>query len=484
MDDGTIKALVAELEPLLLNRKFGKVFQLGPESFAIDFGLRNEGFLFISVEPALPRAYLIKRRVRDLEKQSIAPTQMALTLKSELSHATLGSLEKDAGERILRFRFKVTTDLGEQYDRVLVAQLTGRAANAILLGAGDVIIAQARPGRGAGQSPGELYRPPPKSQRAASTTERFQLSPLRRGQSLSEALDSYYGELTIKREFAGRAAAARANLRKQISRQQKLLQKLAADDASHANFEEHKKIGDLLLANVSSARRSGNRVKLIDYFAGEGEEVEIEIEIDEKTSLPDEAARRFSLYSRSKRALNEIAKRLELARADLSELKTQESRLEEIIAARNDLALADFISPGGSAPTRAGKKKRSRVPGARQYLSSDGFEILVGRAARDNDHLTFKVARPNDLWLHAADYPGSHVIVRNATRREVPRGTIVEAAQLAAYFSQASKDPKVDVHFTERKFLSKPKGAAPGLVRLSRFKNLTVTPKEAGTRVL
>jgi predicted ribosome quality control (RQC) complex YloA/Tae2 family protein len=482
MDDGTIKALVSELEPLLLNRKFGKVFQLGPESFAIDFGLRNEGFLFISVEPALPRAYLIKRRVRDLEKQSIAPTQMALTLRSELSHATLGSLEKDAGERILRFRFKVTNDLGEQYDRVLVAQLTGRAANAILLDADGVIIAQARPGRGAGQSPGELYRPPPKSQRAASTTERFQISPLRRGQSLSEALDSHYGELTIEREFAGRAAAARANLRKKISRQQKLLQKLAADDASHANFEEHKKIGDLLLANVSSARRTGNRVKLIDYFAGEGEEVEIEI--DEKTSLPDEAARRFSLYSRSKRALNEIAKRLELARADLSELKTQESRLEEIIAAHDDVALADFISPGGSASSLTGKKKRRRVPGARQYLSSDGFEILVGRAARDNDHLTFKVARPNDLWLHAADYPGSHVIVRNATRREVPHGTIVEAAQLAAYFSQASKDPKVDVHFTERKFLSKPKGAAPGLVRLSRFKNLTVTPKEAGTRVL
>jgi predicted ribosome quality control (RQC) complex YloA/Tae2 family protein len=117
-------------------------------------------------------------------------------------------------------------------------------------------------------------------------------------------------------------------------------------------------------------------------------------------------------------------------------------------------------------------------------LSSDGFEILVGRAARDNDHLTFKVARPNDLWLHAADYPGSHVIVRNATRREIPHGTIVEAAQLAAYFSQASKDPKVDVHYTERKFLAKPKGAAPGLVRLSRFKNLTVTPREAATRVL
>jgi predicted ribosome quality control (RQC) complex YloA/Tae2 family protein len=116
-------------------------------------------------------------------------------------------------------------------------------------------------------------------------------------------------------------------------------------------------------------------------------------------------------------------------------------------------------------------------------LSADGFEILVGRTANDNDHLTFKIARPNDLWLHAGDYGGSHVVVRNATRKEVPQRTLIEAAQLAAYFSQAKKNPKADVHYTERKFVSKIKGAKPGLVRLQRFKNLTVAPKEAGTRL-
>src|SRR5437762_7109557 len=103
-----------------------------------------------------------------------------------------------------------------------------------------------------------------------------------------------------------------------------------------------------------------------------------------------------------------------------------------------------------TARTRAEKPKR--IPGTRRYRSADGFEILVGRAAKDNDNLTFKVAKPNDLWLHAADYPGSHVIVRNATRKELPHRTLIEAAQLAAYFSQANKDPKVDIHYTERKF--------------------------------
>jgi len=119
----------------------------------------------------------------------------------------------------------------------------------------------------------------------------------------------------------------------------------------------------------------------------------------------------------------------------------------------------------------------------RRYVSSDGYEILVGRTSRDNDHLTFKVARPNDLWLHAADYGGSHVVVRNSTRKDVPHRTIIEAAQLAAQFSQARKDPKVDVHYTQRKFVSKPRGSAPGLVRMTRFKNITVAPKEGVERI-
>jgi len=129
------------------------------------------------------------------------------------------------------------------------------------------------------------------------------------------------------------------------------------------------------------------------------------------------------------------------------------------------------------------RAKQINIPGVRRYRSSDGYEILVGRGARDNDHLTFKTAQPNDLWLHTGDYPGSHVVVRNPTRKEIPHRTIVEAAQIAAKFSQARKDSKVIVHYTARKFLSKPKGAAPGLVRMSTFKTIMVEPKEAIERI-
>jgi len=499
MDDQSINAVVAEIRPLLLGRAPGKIFQLSPSSVAIDFGLREPGFLLLSVEPSLPRMYLIKRRVRDLEKQSSPLGQFALFLRKELSGTTLRALEKDFEDRIVRFRFVGTDELGREKERTLVAQLTGRSADLFLLDEKAVITHQARSMRrnvGAtseqlisGREIGVTYHAPStiktprlsKSEHALSET-------IRSGKfsSASEAADAYFTSLLSGQAFDAKASAARSSLRKKISRQQKLLQELQKDLATHADAEQHKRIGDLLLANLGTARREGNRIKLIDYFVDDAPT--IEVEIDGQLTLPEEASRRFGLYSRSKRAVTQINARIEATRAELNNLKSQERTLEEIIEEHDEASLDRFVSvpPAsagvsqrelGSIPHTAGGRSK-RIPGTRRYISSDGLEILVGRAAHDNDHLTFKVAKPNDLWLHASDYGGSHVVIRNPTRKDIPHRTIIEAAQLAAHFSQARKDPKVDVHYTQRKFISKPKGAKPGLVRMSRFKNITVEPKE------
>jgi predicted ribosome quality control (RQC) complex YloA/Tae2 family protein len=200
--------------------------------------------------------------------------------------------------------------------------------------------------------------------------------------------------------------------------------------------------------------------------------------------LQDAAAQRFRKYTKAKRAKEAIAERLKVLEAEILLIEQHEQQLEQIARDRNEKALDEFDQPARAAgPKRNRQEREQQIPGVRRYLSTDGYEILVGRAAKDNDHLTFRVARPNDLWLHAGDYPGSHVVVRNPTRKEIPQRTMIEAAQLAARFSQASEDAKVVIHYTERKFLSKPKGAAPGLVRLSSFRSITVEPKEAIQRL-
>ncbi len=499
MDDQSINAIVLEIKPLLIGRAPGKIFQLTPLSMAIDFGLREAGFLLLSVEPSLPRLYLIKRRVRDLEKQSAPLAQFALSLRKELSGTTLVDVEKDPRDRIVRFHFVGTDELGREQERTLVAQLTGRSANLFLLDDKEVITHQSRsiPVRTAsgsgrlisGQEIGELYRRPSTLGPARpSNNDRVLIEKIRSREfsSPSEAADAYFTSLLSEQTFDTKAAAARSKLRRKLSRQQKLLQELQKDLATHADAEQHKRIGDLLLANLGTATREGDRVKLIDYFADDAPT--IEVEIDEQLTLPEEASRRFGLYSRSKRAVSQINSRLAATYAELNHLKSQEQTLEELIERRDEAALERLSVPpasAGGSPASSTQRaaRRVKIPGTRRYLSSDGLEILVGRAAHDNDHLSFKVAKPNDLWLHAADYGGSHVVIRNPTRKDIPHRTIIEAAQLAAQFSQARKDPKVDVHYTQRKFISKPKGAAPGLVRMSRFKNITVEPRESASRV-
>lgn len=107
----------------------------------------------------------------------------------------------------------------------------------------------------------------------------------------------------------------------------------------------------------------------------------------------------------------------------------------------------------------------------------EGFEILVGRSSEDNDHLTFDVAEPGDLWLHVAGgTAGSHVVIKNPDRVDVPRPVIERAAAFAAWYSKARGAPRAEVHYCHARDVSKPRGAPAGLVQLAKWKSIKVAP--------
>jgi predicted ribosome quality control (RQC) complex YloA/Tae2 family protein len=482
MRQETIQAIVAELEKALINHTFGRVFQLSPFALAIDFGVRNAGYLFVSAEPAHPRIYLIKRSAKELEKQSQPPALFAQALRSVLAGARLATIAKDETERVVRLRFLVVDELGERSINTLVCQLTGRSANLFLLDPADQIRYALRSPKGEGQQLGQIYQSPaPQVSRSAATSlESFEIE-RKEFSSLSQALDDHYARLEQSQAFANRAQLAGDRIKKELAQRRKLKKNLERDLAAHGDPEQHKRLGDLLLANIATAVRTGNKVSITDYYS-EGAPT-LELEVDKDTALQDEAGRHFSRYTKAKRAAQEINARLATLEPELSHLQKRQVELEAIVAAGDEAGLRQYEAPTGPAVRKTKKKQEEKFPGVRRYLSSDDYEILVGRAAQTNDRLTFKIARPHDLWLHAADYPGSHVVIRNPTRNDVPHRTIIEAAQLAAKFSQAGDDSKVTVHYTPRKFLTKPKGVAPGLVRMSSFKTITVTPAENISRL-
>ena len=486
MHEETLKEIVNELVELLPGRFLGRIFQLSPFALAIDFGLKEKGFLFISVEPAAPRLYLIKRTSRELEKAAVPFLSFSQSIRSVLGGGRVQSLSKDEKERVVRFSFLVENDLGDPLVHSLIAQLTGRSANLFLLDPENRIKQAWRNPHGEGQQVGDLYKPPFSQAKIASAnalkTDSKTLLNREGAASFSAAADKYYSDLADGHEFDNLAGNLMASLRKEITRRKKLQVNLKKDLIAHGDPDEHKRAGDLLLANIASAKRTGNKVSLTDYYA-EGAPV-IEIEVDENLTLPEAASASFSRYTKAKRAVEEIGARLVQLENELEKLGTKLVKLEKVIANRDAAALAEFEGKKPSPAVVSKKQKASlTLPGMRRYQSSDGYEVLVGRTARDNDQLTFRIARPNDLWLHAGDYPGSHVIVRNSSRNDIPHRTIIEAAQLAAKFSQARKDSKVNIHYTRRKYLTKPKGSAPGLVHLSSFKTITVEPGENLERI-
>ncbi|HYE75083.1 MAG TPA: NFACT RNA binding domain-containing protein, partial [Blastocatellia bacterium] len=195
---------------------------------------------------------------------------------------------------------------------------------------------------------------------------------------------------------------------------------------------------------------------------------------------------------KARRGLASLNQRIPEIETELAQIESNLARLQSVTTHAELASLSESLglnaTPKTPPPAQKSAKYKKAVPekisGVRRYRSSDGYEILVGRTSRDNDYLTMRVAKSFDLWFHTADYPGSHVILRNPQRREVPMRAITEAAQLAAKFSHARADSRVAVNYCERKFVTKPKGFAVGQVRLSSFKTILVEPNEAGERIL
>ncbi|MBK7392698.1 MAG: DUF814 domain-containing protein [Chloracidobacterium sp.] len=281
---------------------------------------------------------------------------------------------------------------------------------------------------------------------------------------------------TKEEKFQQLAAVVRRKAVAEIKKHQKLIANFNADLEKHGDPERWKRYGDLLLANAHNAERSGDVIKVTDYFDDATPVIEI---IGERNrSISEVAEDYFRRYVKARNGLSVINERMAAAETKLKSLTEKLSYIDAAIAEGNEEYLASHFAPPRKPIAVTRKKKQTiEFKGARRFISTDGFEILVGKKAVDNDHLTFRVAKSLDTWLHAADYPGSHVVIRNAGRKEIPNRTLTEAAQLAAFYSDAREQPKAAVNYTLKKFVNKPKRSAPGLVSLASHKTILVEPQ-------
>ncbi len=264
-----------------------------------------------------------------------------------------------------------------------------------------------------------------------------------------------------------------------IRRQKGKLRKLSGALEDCGNEEKYRRFGELLKANLAAFKRGRARVKVVDFYSEGQPEITIELA---KDKMPLENMESYFKRARKcRRGRPRIERQMENARAQIMHL---EGLLLEIRNSNFEITnmVEEALAPKGP------KKKPKGIPaaklGPRRFVSSDGCEILVGRNQRQNDRLTLTIARGSDLFMHAGSSPGSHVIVRAAAKKGAPRRTMVEAANLAVYYSKLRNSRYAEVSWTRVKNVSKPRGAKPGLVYLARHKVLGIEPDEELVKML
>ena len=269
-------------------------------------------------------------------------------------------------------------------------------------------------------------------------------------------------------------------LRQRIRRLTRRREKILADLAKAKGWEELRRKGELLRVYRERIGRGLAEVTVPDYYAETGRP--LTIALDPALSVDANAERYFKQARKVKRGLPVIERRLSETEG---ELKEWESALERVIQAETAEAVdraktahrLERLEPPPLKPPPRDEGAARCEP--RRYLSTDGREILVGRSSAGNEHLTFRLARPHDLWLHVEGYGGSHVVVRNPKGQTVPPRTLREAAMLAAFFSKARNAGKVPVHYTAARFVRRAKRAKPGTVLITQEKTIVVRPDPA-----
>lgn len=290
-------------------------------------------------------------------------------------------------------------------------------------------------------------------------------------EQLSELLDYYYLEKAERDRVSQQASDLIHRVQNELDKNRLKLRKQEAELKATENAEDFRQKGELLTTYLSLVPNNKESVTLDNYYTGEP----LTISLDLALSPNQNAQRYFKKYQKLKEAVKHLSGLIEETKQSIHyfesvEYNLSQANLDEIEDIREELVQAGFMK-------RRATDKRHKRKKPEQYLASDGKTIiLVGRNNLQNEELTFKMAKKGELWFHAKDIPGSHVIIKDNLNPSDEVKT--DAAELAAYFSKGRYSNLLQVDMIEAKKLHKPSGAKPGFVTYTGQKTLRVTPEK------
>ena len=462
-----LDAVVKELAPLS-GARVEQVRVHAERALTLELrGRDGEALLLVSAEPDLTRLHVVAARPPQPER----PFPFQALLRRELDGARLAGVSALPGDRVVALAFERARGPVR-----LVAELTGRHGNLFLVGPDGVI--QASAGRNLSRRrpllPGQPYQPPAPPPASEVAPERRRLVPEASAPfPLSAAVERAYRLREEERLLAEGRRRLREPLRAALARAGRALVKLAAEAERVPAAEADRRLADLLKANLRLVKRGAREVAVTEWTE-EGPR-EVRVALDPALGPQGNMERYYRRYRRIAESAARVAARE-------VEVRVRGGRLRELLAevdgaapealARLEREARRLGAGPRPAPAPGRRRKEEPAPPHRTFRSLAGLAILVGRGAAENDALTLRIAKGNDLWLHARGLAGAHVVVRLDRGKAPDQDTLLDAAHLALHFSDARGAPQAEVAYTRAKHVRKPKGAGPGAVVYSQEKVL------------
>ena len=315
----------------------------------------------------------------------------------------------------------------------------------------------------------------------ASSSLQFSGMLTKQENSLSSTLDMLYNTLIARTVLTEQRTQLIQMIRRSAEYARMQLQSFERAMKEAQGAERHKEMGELLNASAHTIAKGIFEVSLVDYY--DPDMKEIQIELDPKLSPRENADRYFKRYRKLKEAgESALARRDEvisrLNKLDAARLSVDAAvNVSQIKQLRDSLIASDLLRENRIPDETASGKEDFEGHRIRRITTPEGWEILYGENSTSNDYLTQKVAKPNDVWLHARSITGAHVVIRTGGHSgEAPPKVLLEGARIAAVNSDAKHSSLVSVDHTKRKFVRKPKGSPAGYVIYRMEKTIDVQP--------
>lgn len=295
-------------------------------------------------------------------------------------------------------------------------------------------------------------------------------------ESMSEVVSKFYFERDKKERMRQKSADLLKLLNNNLERLAKklVIQEKTLKDAE--NKEQYKIFGDLVTANLYRIKKGAESVTVSNFY--EPDSPDVVIPLSREISAAKNAQRYYKLFSKLKNAEVEMEKQRKMTLLDIDYLESTLCALENAeTEADLNLIRAELTDEGYIKRGKSNKKESKKESKPMHFISSDGFDIYVGKNNTQNDYLTLKFANSQDIWFHTKQIHGSHTVIKLGIDKDVPKTTMMEAAKLAAYYSKARESSQVPVDYTQVKNVKKPNGAKPGMVIYDNYNTVYVHPE-------